>query len=209
MEYLICALLGYCIGGINPAFIISKIKGFDIRKSGTGNAGASNAAITMGKKFGVLIAVLDIFKAAAAVFIAAKLFPQLGIAKIITGASCVLGHIFPVLMKFRGGKGLACLAGFILAYDIKFFAILLAIELVLALTLDYICVIPITGSIIFTVYYAITAKDHIGIIILAVIAVIILIKHISNLKKIHEGTEVHISFLWKKDKNAEQIQKKD
>ena len=209
MNYFLCALLGYCIGNINPAFIISKIKGFDIRQRGTGNAGASNAAITMGKKVGVFIALFDIFKAAAAVLIAEKLFSYIAIAGVIAGVSCVLGHIFPVIMKFKGGKGLACLAGFIMAYDIKFFAVLLIIELILALTLDYICVMPMTGSIIFTVFYAVTQKNIVGIILLAAMTIIIQLKHLGNIKKIREGTEVHISFLWKKDKNAEKMQNKD
>ena len=205
MNYFLCALMGYCIGGINPAFIIGKIKGFDIRQRGTGNAGASNAAVTMGKKVGVFIALFDIFKAFMAVKLAALLFPQLTAVKIIAGVSCILGHIFPVLMNFKGGKGLACLAGFIMGYDIRIFGILLLCEVVLALILDYICVIPITGSIIFTVIYAVTTSEPIGSILLAAVTIIMVLKHIQNLKRIREGTEVHISFLWKKDKNAERI----
>ena len=205
MNYFLCALMGYCIGGINPAFIIGKIKGFDIRQRGTGNAGASNATVTMGKKVGIFIALFDIFKAFMAVKLAAFLFPQLTAVKIIAGVSCILGHIFPVLMNFKGGKGLACLAGFIMGYDIRIFGILLLCEVVLALILDYICVIPITGSIIFTVIYAVTTSEPIGSILLAAVTVIMVLKHIQNLKRIREGTEVHISFLWKKDKNAERI----
>ncbi len=205
MNILICAIMGYCIGGINPAYIIARIKGFDIRKRGSGNAGASNAMMTMGKKVGAFIAVFDIFKAFCAVIIAAKLFPQLKIAKILAGSFCILGHIFPVLMGFRGGKGLACLGGMIMAYDIRIFGILLICELALGLTLDYVCVIPITGSMIFTTIYAFTTSDPVGTLMLSAISIIVLLKHIENLKRIQNGTEAHISFLWRKDEEIRRI----
>ena len=198
MQYLLCALLGYCFGNINPAYIISKAKGFDIREFGTGNAGASNMAIIVGKKAGAFTALFDIAKAALAAVIAGALFPQIAAAKIIGGCACILGHIYPVLMKFHGGKGLACIAGALLGYNPKLFLILLVIEVAAALLLDYICVISITGPVIFTLIYFFTTKEPVGTVCLAIVAVIMVSKHIVNLKKIKEGTETHISFLWKK-----------
>ena len=202
MQYLLCALLGYCLGNINPAYIISKAKGFDIREFGTGNAGASNMAIIVGKKAGAFTALFDIAKAALAAVLAGVLFPQIAAAKIIGGCACILGHIYPVLMKFHGGKGLA---GALLGYSPKLFLILLVIEVTAALLLDYICVISITGPVVFTLIYALTAREPVGTVCLAIVAVIIVSKHIVNLKRIKEGTETHISFLWKKkDKKEEE-----
>lgn len=198
MQYLLSALLGYCFGNINPAYIISKAKGFDIRDKGTGNAGASNIAINIGKKAGAFTALCDIAKAVVASLIAALIFPQLAPAKVIAGCGCILGHIFPVLMKFRGGKGLACLAGAVLAWNWKIFLILLVIEVAAALLLDYICVISLTGPVIFTVMYALIEKEPVGTVFIAVVASIIVCKHIINIKRIINGTEEHISFLWKK-----------
>ncbi len=199
MNYVLCALLGYCFGNINPAYIISRIRGFDIREEGSGNAGASNVMITVGKKAGTFTALFDIAKAVAAVLLADILFPQIKATKIISGSACILGHIFPVLMGFHGGKGLACLAGVILSYDPKLFLILLAIELVIGLLLDYVCVVPMTGSVMFTVFYAVTTGDLVGTLCLALVTVVIQLKHIENLRRISKGTEVHISFLWKGD----------
>ena len=90
MAIVISALFGYLIGGINPAYLIAKYKGFDIRKRGSGNAGASNAVITMGKKVGAISAILDIFKAYLAVTIAGFLFPNVSLAKVVMGISCIL-----------------------------------------------------------------------------------------------------------------------
>ena len=205
MQIVLCSFLGYFIGGINPAYIISRLKGFDIRERGSGNAGASNAMMTMGKKAGAFIAVFDIMKAFFAVVLAVKLFPHLKIAKILSGSFCILGHIFPMFMRCQGGKGLACLGGMILAYDIQLFALLLVCELILGLIADYVCVIPLSGSALFTVIYAFTTGDPAGTMILSATAIVILIKHIENLKRIQNGTEAHISFLWKKEQEIERI----
>lgn len=205
MQVVLCSLIGYLFGNINAAYIISKLKGFDIRDRGSGNAGASNVIITIGKKAGLITAIFDITKAAVAASTAAYLFPHLKYARILGGSACIIGHIFPFLMKFHGGKGLACLAGMIISYNPHIFLLLLAIEIFLGFGLDYICVVPITGSIMFTGIYAFITGDAAGTVILASVSLVILFKHIENLHRIQLGTEAHISFLWKKDQEIERI----
>ena len=207
MQIVLCALIGYFFGNINPAFILAKFKGFDIRERGSGNAGASNTVITIGKKAGLLVALFDIFKAVAASLLAAYLFPQLKFAKILSGSCCILGHIFPILMKFHGGKGLSSLGGTILAFNPWVFALLLAFEIILGFSMDYVCVVPVTGSLIFTLIYALITGDPVGTLILSVISMVILYKHIENFKRIQNGTEAHISFLWKKEQEIARIKK--
>lgn len=207
MQIILSALIGYLIGNINPAFLMGKIKGFDIRQRGSGNAGASNTVITMGKKAGLFVAVFDILKAVAASLIAAFLFPHVRYAKILSGSCCILGHIFPFLMKFHGGKGLASLGGTILAFNPLVFAGLLSFEIILGFSMDYVCVVPVTGSVIFTMIYALLTGDPIGTAILSTVSLVILFKHIENFKRIQNGTEAHISFLWKKDQEIARIRK--
>lgn len=207
MQIIFCALLGYLFGNINPAFILAKFKGFDIRKRGSGNAGASNTVITIGKKAGLLVALFDIFKAFAASLLAAYLFPQIKYAKILSGSCCILGHIFPVLMKFHGGKGLASLGGTILAFNPWIFASLLVFEIILGFSIDYVCVVPVTGSLIFTLIYSLITGDPVGTLIISIISIVILFKHIENFKRIQNGTEAHISFLWKKEQEIARIRK--
>lgn len=202
IHFLLGALIGYGFGNINPAYIISRIKGFDIRQRGSGNAGASNVALTIGKKAAVLTALFDIFKSAAANVIVYVLFPELPCSHILGGAFCILGHIFPVIMGFRGGKGLACLGGLLLTYDPMTFVLLLVLEVGIALALDYICIIPTTGSLLMTTIYALSTGDPIGTLLLAVIAVVIMLKHQENFRRIMAHTEAHISFLWNKDREA-------
>ncbi len=205
MQLILCSLIGYFVGNINAAYIISKLRGFDIRERGSGNAGASNATMVMGKKAGLITALFDITKAAVISALAVYLFPKLRFAKILSGSACIIGHIFPILMHFHGGKGLACLAGLIISYNPQLFLFLLAMEMFLGFGLDYICVVPITGSLLFTSIYALTTADPSGTMILACVSMVILYKHIENLQRIQEGTEAHISFLWKKDKEIERI----
>ena len=205
MAIVISALFGYLIGGINPAYLIAKYKGFDIRKRGSGNAGASNAVITMGKKVGAISAILDIFKAYLAVTIAGVLFPNVSLAKVVMGISCILGHIFPIYMKFRGGKGLASLGGVILAFHPIVFVILLSVELIIVLIVDYICIVPITASVAFPFIYMSMTKDSIGAILYGLLAIVIFSKHIENLKRIRSGTEAHFSFLWRRKKEIERL----
>ena len=77
MDIFLCILLGYAVGCINPAYLIGKLRGFDIRRSGSGNAGASNALITMGKAAGVFSMLFDIAKAVFVTQLCAALFPLL------------------------------------------------------------------------------------------------------------------------------------
>ena len=205
LNCTVCLMLGYFVGGINPAYLISRTRGFDIRKKGSGNAGASNAVILMGKKVGAMVAFFDILKAYVIVTVAALLFPTFQQAKILTGIACILGHVFPVFMRFRGGKGLASLGGFILAYDWRVFVALVFSELILVLIVDYICFVPITVSAVFPVIYAVREDDMIGAFLFLSVTAVILYKHMANLHRIRKGTEIHFSYLWRKDKELERI----
>ena len=201
MNAAACAALGYLIGTINPAFLFSKLKGFDIRERGSGNAGATNVMLTVGKVAGVLCAMLDILKAFCAYRLGKRLFPLLQFAGILAGACCILGHIFPVWMGFQGGKGLACIGGVVLAHSWKLFLVMLAFEIAFTLTVNYICAMAMSACTIFTIVYAVTTHDWIGTIALAVVTVVVHLKHVENIKRIMQGTEFHVSYLW--DKEAE------
>lgn len=110
-------------------------------------------------------------------------------------------------MRFHGGKGLASLGGTILAFNPIVFVLLLGFEMILGFSMDYVCVVPVTGSVIFTMIYALITGDPVGTAILSVVALVILFKHIENFKRIQNGTEAHISFLWKKEQEIARIKK--
>ncbi|MGM9647556.1 MAG: glycerol-3-phosphate acyltransferase [Eubacteriales bacterium] len=206
MEFLYCSLIGYAVGVLNPAYFLGKIQGFDIRQKGSGNAGASNALIVMGKMIGALCALLDIVKTCVAIWLTRHLFPDFRYAFAVTSTACVLGHIFPFYMRFKGGKGLACLGGIVLMYDLRVFFVLLAMEIVVAFVTDYICFVPITASLIFPTVYGIMQRDLTGATVILIAGVAIFGKHLENLRRIRNGTEAHLSFIWNKEAELTRLQ---
>ncbi len=209
MNILWCLLLGYLLGSINPSYIIGMIKGFDIRKKGSGNAGASNALIVMGKWVAIFSAVFDIAKAWFSYWFAEKFWSysvaDQNISGAVAGAACIIGHLLPVFMNFRGGKGLACLGGVVLAFDTKVFVAMLLIELVIVFIVDYICIVPMTAAIVFPVIYGVMTQSWISGLILLIPGILMFLKHIENIKRIRNGQEAHLSFLWKRNEEIARI----
>lgn len=114
--------LTYFVAAIPVGVVIARLKNVDIREIGSGNIGATNAARALGGRLGLVVLVLDIGKAALPVYFASRPFalgsdvdPSIGIACVAMAA--VIGHIFPVYLRFRGGKGVACALGVFLAID--------------------------------------------------------------------------------------------
>lgn len=104
MAVVCSIIIGYLLGCISPAALVSKIKNKDLRKSGTGNLGATNTLLVFGKSWGVCVMLFDVAKAFTACKLARWLFPSLPIAGMLAGSAAVAGHIYPFYMKFRGGK---------------------------------------------------------------------------------------------------------
>ena len=166
MGYILAILSGYLLGCSNMAFYLEKLTKKSVRGGGSGNLGASNAVIRLGWKAGVLVGAHD-------------------------GVACVLGHIFPFYLKFKGGKGFASYVGVIFALDWRVaIAIILMIFLVTWLT-DYI----VAATVMATVSAPISIGIHNGKLILALIlclaSAVILFRHRENLVRIFiKGTEI-------------------
>ena len=206
-KIILAILIGYLVGGINPSYIIGRIKGIDIRKKGSGNAGASNATIVLGKWVGIFSGVFDILKATAVMLLMPAIFKGVPYIAEISGVAVVIGHIFPVMMNFKGGKGLAAFGGIILAIDPRLFGLLLATEIVILLIVDYICIVPITAVIIVPVVYGIFGADGLnwlwrgaggwwGAAIIGIASVVMLLRHMQNIKRVFKGKEMHFSYIW-------------
>lgn len=213
-KLILCVLFGYLLGTINPAYIMGRLRGIDLRKKGSQNAGASNALILLGKFAAIFSAVFDIMKAAAAFWLAPLIFAELPFAAEIAGVSAIVGHIFPFYMKFRGGKGTACLGGVLLAIDWRLLLILLAVEIVVALITDYLCMVPITAAVALPVIYGVFGSSGLGWLlnadngwsgaaVLGLAMAVILFVNIKNIRRILHGTEMHFSYAWSKDKDKE------
>ncbi|MBO4904368.1 MAG: glycerol-3-phosphate 1-O-acyltransferase PlsY [Lachnospiraceae bacterium] len=203
-------IIGYFFGCINFSYIVSRIKGFDIRHYGSGNAGASNVVIVIGKKAGLFVALFDIFKAFLAYKLAQYLFPEafldgISCAGMIAGVGAVLGHIFPFYLGFKGGKGLACYGGTILAIDVRLFLVLFVVALFIAVITDYICFAPITMSFIAPLTVGVVYHAWIPAGILGIAGVALLYKHAQNIARIRSGSELRFHFLWRRQDESERF----
>ncbi|MEA5151567.1 MAG: glycerol-3-phosphate acyltransferase [Oscillospiraceae bacterium] len=205
IQILLCLALGYLLGCVSPSYIFGRVRGYDVRSSGSKNAGASNTVLMAGKFAGLAVALLDMAKAAAAWLLCAALCPELDIAPALGGAACVIGHMYPVFLRFHGGKGLACLGGVILAYDPKTFLLMLLVALLIGLASNYVCIVTVSMSLIFPAYYGYVTALWLGAAILAVPAAPIFIKHIENFRRIKTGQELRLSFLWNKNRELRRI----
>lgn len=143
---LYCLVGGFIIGQLQFSFFLSKLKKKDLRHHGTGDYGATNAFRVLGAPFGILTFLLDFGKTVLAIYIATKVLPmhpELAIdfhaLVLYTGLGVVLGHIFPVYLKFRGGKGFSCtLATLLCLQDIKLTGIVILVFLIMFLISRYV-----------------------------------------------------------------------
>lgn len=189
MGYVIIILLGYLLGCSNLAVYIARFKKVDLH-SGSGNPGASNATILMGWGAGIAVAVHDIGKAYLAVFLAKLLFPGLYGAAEAAGVACVLGHIFPFYLKFKGGKGFASYVGMTLALNWKFALIVIVVIAVVTLITDYLVVGTFTTIVAVPVYIGISSRSWLAAAILCVGTAVIFFKHRENIVRLIKGTEI-------------------
>lgn len=189
MRYILVILAAYLLGTSNMAFYLAKLKKADLRGGGSGNLGASNVTVLLGWKAGVLTTIHDVGKAMIAVWLAQTLFnaPWVGAA---AGMACVLGHIFPFYLGFRGGKGFASYIGVILMLDWKFALVIIAAVVVVTVLSDYIVAGTTLTIVASPIYFGIRCGSWMLAAILCVGTVVMLFKHRANYIRIFKGEEL-------------------
>lgn len=183
MDAILSLCLGYFIGNINSAAIVGKRKNVDLKQEGTKNLGATNTMMVLGWSAGIFVMVFDILKSFFAGKLAQFLFPQLRIAGMLACIGTMLGHCFPVLLHFKGGKGLAAFGGLVVYYRLLFVPIILFSALLLMFLLDCGVAFPLLVSVLFPVmvfaFHGTTAE----VITAAAAGLLLALLHIDNLKK--------------------------
>ena len=197
-ELIIFLAVSYLIGSIPTAFLFGKIlKNVDIRKEGSGNIGASNAFRVLGAKIGVLVMTFDIFKGFFPLYLAkVKMTPcaRLEIYLLIIGLAAVLGHMFPLFLKFKGGKGVATTAGVFLALapEAAGLCILIWFLLVAITKMASVGSLVAAAALPFAVYYIEGASLFLTSVS-SVIGLLVIIMHRKNIKNLIAGTELKIN----------------
>jgi len=204
MSYLYGIIIGYGLGCLQPAYLISRfiLKG-DIRDKGNGNAGASNMTVAYGKKMGFIVALIDILKATIALWFIKDLFgatSQINTLLYLTGFCVILGHNYPFYMGFKGGKGTASLIGLLFGLNIGMGVIGLVILLAATFISDYIVIgtFSLLLSFIIMTYFL-----HYGIVplmISVIIGLLSLYKHRENIVKIINREEKSVRGTLSKNK---------
>ncbi|MBN2284925.1 MAG: glycerol-3-phosphate acyltransferase [Tissierellales bacterium] len=201
MTYIISALIGYLTGCFQTAYLLGRyLKKTDIRKLGTNNAGASNATIVFGWKYGIITALIDMGKTIIAVNIVAALYPDLQHLKFIAGIFCILGHIFPFYLHFKGGKGFASYVGLALAINWKIGLTMIILSFLVTVVTDYIVVSTLLSTALYPVYLYLEGEDFIVIGMMILLFFLIAFKHKENIKKILAGEERGLSTILKRSK---------
>jgi acyl phosphate:glycerol-3-phosphate acyltransferase len=200
MALLITALGSYLIGSIPSGYIAGRIAGIDIRKSGSGNIGATNVVRTLGKAYGYPVFFADVGKGLLAV-LCAKVVPDwigstvaVDVLPITAAVCCVLGNAFPIWLGFRGGKGVAVSAGVI--FGLMPWAALIVILTWLAtfyLTryvslASIVAVLVLPVAVVVLLHFHEMNEPHFLYVALALTALVIF-RHRSNIARLMRGTE--------------------
>ena len=198
MQYLFAAVIGYLLGTMSPAYWAAKQRNTDLCRTGSCNPGTSNAFYVLGWKIGLGVGIFDIGKGVAAVLLAKWLFPQQALAMPIAGTAVVLGHMYPVWWKFRGGKGFATYIGITLALNWKLGLVIIGLIIVVTLITDYLVMGTLTTVICVPLWEGIFRRQYWAATVLAVATVVILLKHRDNYRRLCNGTELHFLGAFKK-----------
>ena len=188
MDLFLCALAGYLLGSVNCSIILSRLRyRDDIRRHGSGNAGMTNTLRTYGKLPAVLVLLGDGAKGVLAAWLGGLLAGTAG--AYLAGLFAVVGHMFPLFFRFKGGKGFASYLGMTLALNWKFALIVLFMVALVTLISDYIVLGTVTTVLVVPAYMAFTGSLLLSAI-LSLATAAILFKHRENFSRLCRGTEI-------------------
>ena len=196
--FILSVVIAYFLGNISPSTIQAKMAGHDIKKEGSGNAGTTNTFRVLGAKAAVITLVIDIAKGVLAVLLGGWLCSS--VAAYACALSVLLGHVFPVLLRFQGGKGVATAFGAFLAIDWRMALLCLLIVAVVVLLSRYVSLGSLTAAIAcpFLCMWLEPGFVPYGV----VMALIVIFKHRSNLMRLVRGEENKLNF-HKRDRKGE------
>lgn len=193
MKLVIVALIAYIIGSFSSSYVLGKVlKKTDIRAYGSGNAGATNAVRVFGKKIGALAFILDVLKGVLAVYIGNRLLGYDG--KLIAGFFVVVGHNWPIFLKFKGGKGIATSFGILLSIHWPTAISILLVFIIVVIISRYVSLASISAAIVAPVAVLIVKRpfDIKFFVMTSLLAILAIYRHRENIKRLLEGKEYRI-----------------
>lgn len=199
LSVLLTVLTGYLLGNLNGAVSMSRLLGSkDVREQGSGNAGLTNFLRMYGPSRAVLVLLIDMLKTAVACFVGKLLlapyeYPQVGV--LLGGLAVNLGHDFPALLGFRGGKGVVCGITAALVADWQCALVVIAVFALCLWLTRYVSLSSILGALTFAVLYPIRHwSDPVVSVMGALLGLFIVFMHRSNISRLLKGTEKKATF---------------
>ncbi|ANU17209.1 glycerol-3-phosphate acyltransferase [Planococcus maritimus] len=196
MNILLPVIIAYLLGSIPSALWIGKLfYKTDIRTKGSGNLGATNTFRVLGPKAGFVVTIMDILKGTAATLL--PLVMVTDVHPLILGVIAVIGHMFPVFARFKGGKAVATSGGILLGYQWPLFLLAVAVLLIaLKITkmVSLSSIILALVSVIYTIIYTINTGDYLFFAVILTLATFIIYRHRANIARIRAGTEPKIKW---------------
>ena len=180
------------MGCLNPAAWIGKKNHIDLKQAGTGNLGATNTTMVLGRKAGAFVLVFDVAKSFLAAKLARWLLPQLAVSGLLASIGVILGHCFPITMHFSGGKGLAAFGGMMLAYNPVVFVIVVLSGIGIMVLLDIGVAAPLLGTVMFPALTFLFSHDVPSTVCAVIASVIILYTHLDNVNKTRAHSDVKV-----------------
>jgi glycerol-3-phosphate acyltransferase PlsY len=181
-------LIGYAFGSVPFAFILARRAGIDVRVAGSGNVGAANVLRTTGTQLGVLVMSLDMLKGAASVLLAGTVEGQTS-AMAAAGTAAIVGHIYPVWLRFKGGKGVAVAAGVFSVLAPVATVIAAAVFLVVVWASRVISLGSVAATVTLPSMALLSGAPSPVVGAAAGSGALILFRHRANVRRILEGTE--------------------
>lgn len=200
LNIIMCTILSYLLGSVPVGYLIAKgLKGTDIRKSGSGNIGATNVARVVGKGAGLVTLLLDGLKG----YIAVAVIPLLAshdsaLVKILCALAVIAGHNWTVFLKFRGGKGVATTAGVFIGLAPLVFLSCFCIWIIIFVVFKYVSLASIVAALSVPLFMVLYKKPVSWQVFGVVLSVVGIVRHKSNIHRMFNKEEAE--FQWKKKK---------
>jgi glycerol-3-phosphate acyltransferase PlsY len=206
LELGVKMLIAYLLGTLLGSLLLGRMRGVDIRRMGSGNAGATNAMRTQGKLFGVLVLLIDIAKGMIAVWwLPSAALPGIGIDAGVSrewltmacGFAVIVGHVYPVWFEFRGGKGAATVIGVVAAMELRLLVPLLLTWIIALLLFGYVGLATMLSIIALVAAVLVLEPNNVPLCTFcAAVAAFVIFTHRGNIARMRAGTENRVQRLW-------------
>jgi len=190
MDAALSIALGYFAGSLSPSSLVGRVKKTDVRKSGTGNLGATNTMLVLGWGAGIFVMLFDLMKSFLSGKLAQYLFPGLSVAGMLACIGAMIGRCFPVFHRFRGGKGLATFGGLVIYCGLKYVPVVLCTGWAVMWIFDCTVMFPITVGIALPLLMYLFGEAPAKIITAVCAGAVLDVMHIGNMKKALAGDEI-------------------